>query len=70
MSLKATPSASEQNLNFAVVGLDDVADTLAESQILETADLGTTLVHKVKHPTRGKLLIINTTGSKHIVLPV
>ncbi|MPQ56337.1 hypothetical protein [Duganella sp. FT27W] len=69
MSVEVTQSNTEQAEKFQIVDIDFVADILAESHICETADLGTTLVHKVKHPVRGMLIIINTIGSKHIVLP-
>ena len=70
MAVAATGSAPSPAAIFDIVDINQVADILAESHVCETADLGTTLVHKVKHPILGMLLIINTTGSKNIILPI
>lgn len=68
MASQATPETFFQATNLTIVDLDHLADTLAESEIITTADLGSTLVHKVKHPIRGTLILVNTTGLQHLEL--
>lgn len=50
-----------------VVGVEDFADLMAESEITEQTDLGTAIVYGVTHPTLGNLILVNTTGERNLV---
>lgn len=51
--VKRTPSI----LNFA-----EFADLLEASEIVQSLDVGTAIMHQVVHPTEGNLILINTPG--------
>ncbi len=46
-----------------IITLDDLADTLAASTIINTIDQGNLLTHTINHPTLGKCQTIQADSS-------
>lgn len=49
-----------QQVAIKTIGIEKLADLLAESQPLETVDTGSTVVNQVLHPRLGALTLISS----------
>lgn len=50
------------------ITLQEFADILEESTLNETLDLGSAVIHKVTHRTRGALALVSTSGGACAVM--
>jgi hypothetical protein len=44
------------------INLETFAELLEQSDIVESIDLGTSVIHKVRHPEGGTMVLINTSA--------
>lgn len=51
-----------------ILHVDDTSVLIAESQVLATIDVSYAFVHKVLHPTKGRLFIITSPGAGDVIL--
>lgn len=61
-------AATSNTPSMQQVSLEDFADLLDESAVTERLDLHSALVYKVTHPTKGNLVLVNTTGEQHGII--
>jgi hypothetical protein len=47
-----------------VISVSVFCDMLEESELIKTTDLGCTVVHRVKHPEFGEIILVGSTGEQ------
>lgn len=57
-----------QQVAIKTIGIEKLADLLAESQPLETVDTGSTVVNQVLHPKLGTLTVISSCMDREGVI--
>jgi len=65
---QTTNNKAEISLSSEIINLEAFADMLTDCVIMSKLDLGQALVYKVKHPVRGDMVLINTSGDKNAVV--
>lgn len=66
--MNTVATATHATRPSAVIDLEQFADLLADSVIVEKTDMGRALVYKVKHSVTGDLVLINTHGDANMVI--
>lgn len=50
------------------ISFDESAELIAESEVLTRLDLGHAMVMRLKHPTHGSIIVLNSSVGKSAVL--
>ncbi|UUZ75398.1 hypothetical protein LP414_27160 [Polaromonas sp. P1(28)-13] len=62
---------TKANLRLATtLNIQQFADLLEASVIHQTLDIGMTIIHKITHPERGNMVLVNTSGELSGCMPI
>lgn len=53
-----------------VTTVEQGADILAESEILDSLDIGHSFIYKLLHPTHGRLVLVDCYAGDSAVMPI
>ena len=53
-----------------IINLEQLCDLLEVSKVVEEVSLGSTLIKKAIHPTRGNIILVNTAGEQNAIMYV